>query len=157
MNQEIERKFLVDKNLWNKIDKPKGKKIIQAYLLNDPEKTIRVRVKGDKGFLTIKGKQKGITRSEFEYEIPLTEAEKIISQFGENIIDKTRYEIQIESHLWEVDVFYRDNEGLIVAEIELNSEDEKFIKPEWVLKDVSEEVEYFNSNLSIKPFKNWNK
>lgn len=157
MNQEIERKFLVDKNLWNKIDKPKGKKIIQAYLLNDPEKTIRVRVKGDKGFLTIKGKQKGITRSEFEYEIPLTEAEKIISQFGENIIDKTRYEIQIESHLWEVDVFYRDNEGLIVAEIELDSEDEKFIKPEWVLKDVSEEVEYFNSNLSIKPFKNWNK
>lgn len=155
MNQEIERKFLVDKTLWDKLEKPKGKKIIQAYLLTDPGKIIRARVKAAKGYITIKGKQEGITRLEFEYEIPVGEAEKIISQFGENTIDKIRYEIQIEQHIWEVDVFSGENEGLVVAEIELKSEEECFTKPEWVLKDVSKEAKYFNSNLSIKPFKSW--
>jgi adenylate cyclase len=144
---EIERKFLVDKVLWALQAKPAGQKIIQAYLVNTPEKTIRVRTKGAKGFLTIKGPTIGISRAEYEYEIPVHEAEELIQQFAVQYIEKMRYEINVGKHVWEVDEFYGKHAGLMLAEIELTAEDELFERPEWVTIEVSEDVNYFNSNL----------
>ena len=129
---EIERKFLVKEQLWEAIEKPSPSRIVQAYLVNSAEKTVRIRIKGTKGFLTIKGPTQGISRSEFEYEIPLKDAEELISTFAEKVIEKFRYEISFKNHLWEVDVFTGKLEGLYLAEIELNSEDEHFELPEWV-------------------------
>jgi CYTH domain-containing protein len=147
---EIERKFLLHQELWDAVIKPSPKKIVQAYLVNTAEKTIRVRIKGDRGFITIKGPTKGISRSEFEYEIPLTDAENLIAQFAEKVIDKDRYEINFEGKLWEVDVFHGKLEGLILAEIELEHEDEDFSIPEWIAKEVSHDVEYYNARLVEK-------
>ncbi len=144
---EIERKFLVNKEKWELVNKPAPKRIVQAYLVRTSEKTIRVRVKGDKGFLTIKGPTVGISRSEFEYEIPLNEANELIEQFADKIIEKYRFEITIGNHLWEVDEFHGKLEGLMIAEIELTSEEEAFEKPDWVTEDVSLDQQYFNSNL----------
>lgn len=144
---EIERKFLIDSEKWKLLAKPEPKHIIQAYLFSSPEKTIRVRTKWDKGFLTIKGATVGISRSEFEYEIPLEDAKQLISQFAEKVIDKHRYEIPFGKHLWEVDVFHGNLEGLILAEIELESEDAFFEKPDWVTEDVSMNEEYYNARL----------
>lgn len=147
LSMEIERKFLVDKVLWALQAKPEGQKIKQAYLLNSPEKTIRVRTKGTKGFLTIKGPTLGISRAEYEYEIPVYEAEELIQQFAVKYIEKTRYEITVGKHIWEVDEFGGKLAGLMLAEIELTAEDELFERPEWVTLEVSEDVNYFNSNL----------
>lgn len=147
---EIERKFLIDHDKWALVDKPEPKHIVQAYLYSCPEKTIRVRTKGNKGFLTIKGATVGISRSEFEYEIPLEEAKQLIEQFAEKVIDKHRYEIMVENHLWEVDEFHGKLEGLILAEIELNTEEENFIKPEWATEDVSLDAQYYNAKLIEK-------
>lgn len=147
---EIERKFLIHQAIWDAVIKPSPKKIVQAYLVNTAEKTIRVRIKGDQGFITIKGPTKGISRSEFEYEIPLVDAEALIQQFAERFIDKDRYEIIFEGKLWEVDVFHGKLEGLILAEIELESEEETFSTPEWIGKEVSHDVEYFNARLVEK-------
>jgi CYTH domain-containing protein len=144
---EIERKFLVDKEKWELVSKPKPKRIVQAYLVRLPEKTIRVRIKDEKGFLTIKGPTVGISRSEFEYEIPLNEANELIEQFADKTIEKYRFEITVGNHLWEVDEFHGKLEGLMIAEIELTSEDEAFEKPDWVTEDVSLDQQYFNSNL----------
>ncbi len=147
---EIERKFLVNEELWNRAEKPEPKLIIQAYLHRSPEKTIRIRVKGDKGFLTIKGPTNGISREEFEYEIPLEDATQLIEQFADKVLSKKRYEIPMGEHVWEVDVFLDNLEGLIIAEIELNAEDELFLKPEWTTEDVSHDAQYFNANLIEK-------
>ena len=147
---EIERKFLLHQDLWDAVIKPSPKKIVQAYLVNTAEKTIRVRIKGDRGFITIKGPTKGISRSEFEYEIPLTDAENLITQFAEKVIDNDRYEINFEGKLWEVDVFHGKLEGLILAEIELEHEDEDFSIPEWISNEVSHDVEYYNARLVEK-------
>ena len=144
---EIERKFLVDKVLWALQAKPAGQKIIQAYLVNTPEKTIRVRTKGAKGFLTIKGPTIGISRAEYEYEIPVHEAEEIIHQFAVQCIEIVRYEITVGKHVWEVDEFGGKLAGLMLAEIELTAEDELFERPEWVTIEVSHDAAYFNSNL----------
>jgi adenylate cyclase len=144
---EIERKFLVDKKNWDLVDKPKPKKIIQAYLFRSPEKTIRVRIKENKGFLTIKGKTTGISRSEFEYEIPVEEAEQLISEFAEKVILKNRYEINVGNHLWEIDEFHGKLEGLLLAEIELSFETEEFELPSWATTDVSTDINYYNSQL----------
>lgn len=144
---EIERKFLVDAEKWQTISKPEPKLIIQAYLVNTPYKTVRVRIKGTKGYLTIKGPTSGISRTEFEYEIPLEDARELIEQFAEKVIEKHRYEIHHDNHIWEVDVFHGKLEGLLLAEIELNSEDETFSKPSWVSKEVSHDPEYFNAKL----------
>ncbi len=144
---EIERKFLVDKKLWNLVEKPQPKEIIQAYLLRSTEKTIRVRIKGDKGFLTIKGKTTGISRSEFEYEIPFEEAEQLISEFADKVILKNRYEIKVGNHLWEIDEFHGKLEGLLLAEIELSYEAEEFVLPMWAKTDVSTDENYYNSQL----------
>jgi CYTH domain-containing protein len=147
---EIERKFLVNESLWAQLNKPTPKRIQQAYLSNDSNCTVRVRTKGTKGFLTIKGKSVGISRSEYEYEIPLEEAEKMIAEFCAKVLSKDRYEIQFGKHVWEVDVFHGKLAPLIVAEIELSSEDEIFDLPDWVGKEVSDDVEYFNSRLILK-------
>ena len=147
LSMEIERKFLVDKVLWALQPKSEGQKIKQAYLVNSPEKTIRVRTKGTKGFLTIKGPTVGISRAEYEYEIPVYEAEELIQQFAVKYIEKTRYEITVGKHKWEVDEFGGKLAGLMLAEIELAAEDELFERPEWVTLEVSEDVNYYNSNL----------
>lgn len=144
---EIERKFLVDHNLWKQVDKGEGKLIAQGYIQKSPEKTVRVRIKKDKGYLTIKGKTEGISRAEFEYEIPLVEAKELLKNFCGKIIEKTRYEVKIGLHTWEVDEFHSPNPELILAEIELNSEEEVFEKPEWIGKEVSDDVRYFNANM----------
>ena len=148
--QEIERKFTVDIEKWNKIEKPEPTQIAQSYLSTNPECTVRVRIKGKKGFLTIKGKTIGISRSEFEYEIPLEEAQQMISTLAEKTLSKLRYEVQIDNHLWEVDLFQGKLDGLIIAEIELNNENEHFTKPDWALEDVSDNIEYYNSRLIEK-------
>ncbi|RKR83741.1 adenylate cyclase [Mucilaginibacter gracilis] len=155
MGVEIERKFLVDHAKWQTLQKPHGMVIKQGYLLTDPEKTIRIRIKDQLSYITIKGKTKGISRSEYEYPIPLNEANELLSSLCEAVISKTRYCITFAGKLWEVDVFNGDNQGLIVAEIELDDENEQFDTPPWLAAEVSDDARYYNSNLSLNPFKNW--
>lgn len=155
MGIEIERKFLVNQDQWHDIEKPVGEFYRQGYLLTDPNKTIRVRQSSDKGFLTIKGITVGASRAEFEYEIPFEEAKELLDQFAVSELSKIRYKIFFEEKLWEVDEFLGENEGLIVAEIELESEDEKFSIPDWIDVEVTEEEKYYNSNLTQNPFKTW--
>jgi len=152
---EIERKFLINKPLWSNLAKPKGTTIIQAYLSTSAESTVRVRTKGSKGYLTVKGKSTGISRVEYEYEIPLSDVKKMIKELNLSCIEKMRYEIKVGNHIWEIDEFYGDNSGLIVAEIELNSEDETFEKPNWILNEVSDDIRYYNSQLLENPYKLW--
>lgn len=153
---EIERKFLVNSSDY-KQEAYKSTRITQGFLSNDPERTVRVRIKGNKGFLTIKGKsnESGTSRFEWEKEIPLPEAESLLKICLDGIIDKTRYEVKNEPHTYEVDEFYGDNQGLIIAEIELNNEKESFNKPNWLGKEVTGKNKYYNSQLSLHPFKNW--
>ena len=156
MGIEIERKFLVNHEQWEQLVKPVGEFYRQGYLLTDPQKTIRVRQTSDKGFLTIKGISVGATRAEYEYEIPIEEAKELLDQFAVAELSKVRYKIAIENHIWEVDVFSGNNQGLIVAEIELKSEDEKFVLPAWIDREVTGEEKYYNSNLVTKPYNDWN-
>ena len=137
MGQEIERKYLVDHNKWQQIDKPTGQLYRQGYLLTDPIKTIRVRQTTEKGFLTIKGLSIGATRPEYEYEIPFDEAKELLDNFSISELSKIRYKIIVDNKIWEVDEFLGDNRGLIVAEIELTSEDENFSISEWVDREVT--------------------
>ena len=157
MALEIERKFLVDHASWNALAKPVANYLIQGYLHSEPGKTIRVRATNDKGFITIKGKSSadGLSRSEFEYEIPKQEAIELLSNFTQKTIEKNRYEIEFEGNVWEVDVFEGDNAGLIVAEIELESTEQYFAKPDWARAEVTSDFRYFNSALIEKPFKSW--
>ncbi len=150
MGKEIEYKFLVDQDQWDALEKPESTLIIQSFLQKSVERVVRVRVKGDQGFLTIKGATKGVTRVEFEYEIPVADAEEIISTFQLPHIRKQRYEIVIDDHTWEVDVFEGALEGLILAEIEVSEEGESFTKPNWVTEDVSTNPEYYNAVLIEK-------
>ena len=147
---EIERKFLVNPIEWEKFPKPNPVQIQQGYLSNTSEMTVRIRVKGDSGFLTIKGPTQGISREEFEYEIPLIDVKNMSKIFSTKLLSKLRYKILHKDHIWEVDVFEGKLNGLILAEIELNSEDEKFDLPTFLGKEVSEDPEYFNSNLIKK-------
>ena len=155
MPTEIERKYLVNQELWKQIIPEKSVEIKQAYLLTDPNKTIRIRTKGDTGFITIKGKSIGASRPEFEYEIPLSDAIELINGFSSNIIEKTRHYVTYERKLWEVDEFKGLNAGLILAEIELSDENEEYSVPDWVGENVTVDQKYANSNLSIKPFTTW--
>ena len=144
---EIERKFTVDIEKWAEGIKPQPISIAQSYLSSSPECTVRVRLKGGKAYLTIKGKTNGISRSEFEYEVPIDEAIEMMNTLSSKTLSKKRYEIKVGNHLWEVDVFEGKLAGLIIAEIELTSEDEVFELPEWVIEDVSHDAQYYNSNL----------
>src|SRR5687767_5958315 len=146
MGKEIERKYLVDKEKWELVLKPNGQVYRQGYLLTDPTKTIRVRSTGEAGFLTIKGISIGATRQEYEYEIPLADSKELLDNFSVSELSKIRYKISFGNKLWEVDEFLGDNLGLIVAEIELSSEDETFDIPEWIGKEVTGEEKYYNSN-----------
>lgn len=152
MAKEIERKFVVKNNLWNCKE---GEDIVQGYLSYRKEATVRVRIKKCRAYLTVKGATENITRNEFEYEIPIEDAIEML-KLCEKKIEKTRYYEKAGEHTFEVDVFKGDNEGLIVAEIELKSEDEDFIKPDWLGEEVSDDARYFNSNLVNNPYKLWN-
>jgi adenylate cyclase len=156
MALEIERKYLIDHKKWSKVDKPAGKLYRQGYLLTDKNKTIRVRITDSDAYLTIKGKTDGATRDEFEYKIPVADARQLLDTFSESELSKTRYEIHDKNNLWEVDVFHDANEGLIVAEIELKSQDQEFDLPDWVTEEVTNDPKYYNSNLTLLPFKKWN-
>jgi CYTH domain-containing protein len=157
MALEIERKFLVDPALWNALSKPVPNYLIQGYLHSEPGKTIRVRATSDKGFITIKGKSSadGLSRSEFEYEIPKYEALELLSKFTDKTIEKNRYEIEFGGNVWEVDVFEGANAGLVVAEIELENTEQSFKKPDWVREEVTSDFRYFNSALIENPYKSW--
>jgi CYTH domain-containing protein len=147
---EIERKFTVDHIKWDLASKPEPQLIAQSYLSKNAACTVRVRIKDDKGFLTVKGKTIGISRSEFEYEIPLEDAQQMIQTLVDKTLIKYRYSIPFGRHLWEVDVFQGKLEGLIIAEIELSSEEENFESPDWVVQDVSDNIEFYNSRLIDK-------
>lgn len=152
MAKEIEHKFLVSKG-WQPAGE--GIRIAQGYLCTEPERTVRVRIKGGKGYLTVKGKNQGISRLEFEYEVPVSDAEAMLKLCKEPPIEKERHLVPFGGFTWEVDVFHGANEGLIVAEIELPSETTKFARPEWVTQDVSNDPRYYNSNLSQHPYTTW--
>ena len=145
--QEIERKFLVDTSRWNAVEKPIPFVIRQGYLSSEINATVRVRIKNDRGFLTIKGKTVGISRAEYEYEIPLSDAENLLETMCSKVLSKKRFAIPIGNHTWEVDEFEGKLAPLILAEIELKSEDESFEKPTWATEDVSDQAKYYNSNL----------
>ena len=153
---EIERKFLVTSEAFKK-EAFAQNRIAQGYLSSVPERTVRVRIKGDKGFLTIKGasNETGLSRFEWEKEIPVDEATALLKLCEKGIIDKTRFEVKIGNHIFEVDEFYGENKGLIIAEVELKSETETFEKPVWLGKEVTNDIRYYNSYLSKNPFRNW--
>ncbi|MCF6241917.1 MAG: CYTH domain-containing protein [Bacteroidales bacterium] len=156
MAKEIERKFLVKNNDFKK-SAFKKMQIKQGFLSSVPERTVRIRIKENKAFITIKGlsNKSGTTRFEWEKEIPINEASELLSICEPGIIDKTRYLIKSGKHTYEVDEFYGENEGLIIAEIELHHENENFEKPKWLGKEVTGDIRYYNSQLSQNPYKNW--
>lgn len=152
---EIERKFLVCNDNWKKC-KHTFKHYQQAYFCNTNKVSVRVRITDDKAWVSFKSATIDISRFEYEYVIPLEEAQHMLDEFSQgSIISKTRYFIPIGQHIWEIDVFDGDNEGLIVAEIELNHVDESYEKPDWIGDEVSQDIRYFNSNLVTLPFKDW--
>ena len=157
--QEIERKFLLKDKEAFKQEAFRSTKIVQGYLNSDPFRTVRLRIRNEKGFLTIKGKsgEDGLSRFEWEKEIPLNEAENLIALCEPGLIEKIRYEVKSGDHIVEVDEFSGENEGLLIAEVELNAEDEKFQIPDWLGPEVTGQLEYYNSYLSKNPFRNWKK
>lgn len=154
MAQEIERKFLV-KDSWQ--PQGAGEKIAQGYLSTVPERTVRVRLKGGKGYLTVKGKNQGICRAEFEYEIPPADAEELLALAEQPILSKIRYREEHGGCIWEIDVFAGENEGLVVAEIELPHVDSEFERPAWLGEEVSGDVRYYNASLIKRPYLLWKK
>ena len=153
--QEIERKFLVTGEYKHLASK--SYRIAQGYLSSVPERTVRIRIKGDKGFITIKGKsnESGLSRYEWENEIPFLDAIELLTLCEPGIIDKTRYEVIFENQTFEIDEFYGENEGLTIAELELESEDSTFSKPAFLGAEVTTEKRYYNVQLSLKPFRYW--
>ncbi|MFC7514096.1 CYTH domain-containing protein [Herbaspirillum sp. GCM10030257] len=154
MSVEIERKFLVRGDAWKALGQ--GVLLRQGYLSSNPERVVRVRIEGDGAVLTIKGRSVGATRGEWEYPIPVADAQAFLDGLCEwPIIEKARYRIEFEGMTWEVDEFMGDNAGLVVAEIELVAEDQVFVKPEWVGDEVTDDARYFNSNLIRRPYLSW--
>jgi len=154
MGIEIERKFLLTGTAWKQL--AAGTAYRQGYLSAVKERTVRVRTIDDRGFLTVKGISVGATRSEYEYEIPLADAKALLDDLCEKpLIEKNRYKIEYAGFIWEVDEFFGKNDGLVVAEIELENEEQSFDKPEWVGEEVTGDVRYFNSNLIKEPYSQW--
>jgi adenylate cyclase len=149
---EIERKFLVSKDYWRSAP---AVYFCQGYLNTDKARTVRIRVAGEVGFITIKGKSQGASRAEFEYEIPLADAKQLLALCEGPLIEKYRRKIAFAGMLWEVDEFLGENQGLVVAEIELASEQQAFTKPDWIGDEVTQDDRYYNSNLSAHPFSQW--
>jgi CYTH domain-containing protein len=153
---EIERKYLINNELWkNEEPHHAGVHYSQGYLCASPERTVRVRIAGDKAFITIKGQTIGFARPEFEYDIPVADALLMLKMCVGPLIEKKRYKVEFASKLWEVDVFEGDNQGLTIAEIELKSTDETFELPPWIGQEVTGDKRYYNSYLSKNPFNNW--
>ena len=153
MTAEIERKFLVVDDSWR--DGTPGVRISQGYLSQDPDRTVRVRIGGEKAWLTIKGRTHGITRAEFEYAIPVDDARALLELCLPAVIDKTRHEISHGGHLWEVDDFHGENVGLVIAEVELADDAISPELPPWVGAEVSADARYFNSCLAVVPYAKW--
>ncbi|MEW5908253.1 MAG: CYTH domain-containing protein [Thermodesulfobacteriota bacterium] len=154
MKQEIERKFLVQGTAWKNASA--GYLCRQGYLLRSREYVVRIRTTGSKGYLAVKGASAGISRMEYEYEIPFTEACDMLEKFCEKpLIEKYRYPIQYKGLIWEVDEFFLENEGLLIAEVELESETQVFEKPEWAGEEVTGDARYYNSNLARHPYRKW--
>lgn len=155
MAVEIERKFLVDGEFRHIAES--SVRVVQGYLSSVPERTVRVRVYGDRGFITIKGigSSSGMSRFEWEKEISCEEAMSLLEICEAGVIDKTRHIVRVGDHVYEVDEFHGANEGLVVAEIELSSEDESFVRPDWLGREVTGDSRYYNSMLSSNPFRNW--
>lgn len=154
MGIEIERKYLVKNNLWQR-EIAKSTEIIQAYLSQVPERTVRVRIKNNDAFLTIKGITRDSMRKEYEYNIPRAEAEELLQMCIPYPIKKIRHEVIRGKHTWEIDVFSAHNQDLILAEIELDSVDEEYELPEWIGQEVTSDPRYYNSNLSKHPYSEW--
>jgi adenylate cyclase len=154
MAKEIERKFLVANDTWRSA--LPGCRYTQGYLSRDPERIVRVRQAGSSAFITIKGITRGTTRQEFEYSIPVSDAEALMKLCLRPLIEKTRYVVEYQGKHWEVDEFHGDNRGLILAEIELEREDEPVDLPPWIGEEVSHDARYFNANLVEHPFTRWN-
>jgi adenylate cyclase len=153
MPHEIERKFLVRDESWR--EGAAGRRMRQGYLSLDPERTVRVRISGERAWLNVKGRTEGVRRLEFEYPIPVDDATALLALCGSAVVDKTRYLVRHDVHTWEVDEFHGDNAGLLVAEIELTQEDEPFVRPAWLGAEVSEDARYYNASLAQRPFRSW--
>ncbi|RED46235.1 CYTH domain-containing protein [Winogradskyella eximia] len=153
---EIERKFLVTSEMF-KTEASNSYSIKQGFLNSHKKRTVRIRLKKDMGYLTVKGEStsNGLSRFEWEKEISVEEAESLLDLCEKGIINKIRYEIKCGNHIFEVDEFFGDNSGLVIAEVELNTENEKFIKPDWLGEEVTGDVKYYNSQLSKNPYTNW--
>jgi adenylate cyclase len=153
MGVEIERKFLLAGDGWRALGEPVL--LRQGYLSSDPARVVRVRVEGDQAYVTIKGKSSGATRGEWEYPVPLDEANELLALCEQPLVEKTRRKIEFAGNVWEVDEFAGANQGLVIAEIELSSEDQAFDKPDWIGEDVTHDKRYYNSNLAKHPFSSW--
>ena len=154
MGVEIERKFLLVGDAWRKLGEPVL--LRQGYLSSHPDRTVRVRIEGDQGTMTIKGRSVGASRGEWEYPIPLLDANELLDRLCEQpIIEKYLRRIPVGGHVWEVDEFLGANQGLVVAEIELDSEGQQFDKPEWIGAEVTDDPRYFNSSLIRNPYSTW--
>jgi adenylate cyclase len=154
MAQEIERKFIVDAKKWRR--PPDGVRYRQGYLSTVKERTVRIRTAGDRGFLTIKGANVGAVRAEYEYEIPLADANEMLDRLCERpLIEKTRYRVPHDGMVWEVDEFDGANRGLITAEVELKREDQAVSIPDWAGREVTRDPRYFNANLVAHPYSEW--
>ncbi|NOQ76403.1 MAG: CYTH domain-containing protein [Methylococcaceae bacterium] len=154
---EIEHKFLLKNDEWTK-HVYKSSEYKQGYLISDNKRSVRIRISNEKAWLNIKSATIGTHRQEFEYEIPLEEATEILNTLCETpIIEKTRHFVSYKQHIWEIDVFYGDNKGLTVAEVELSEIGEQFSKPEWIDIEVTDDRRYYNNSLCKNPYKNWKK
>jgi adenylate cyclase len=155
MGVEVERKFLVVDDSWRSAVTSQTR-IVQGYIAQTRTATVRVRVKGDRGFITLKGNSVGISRSEFEYEIPADDARALLDELVQGpVIDKVRHLVPVEGHDWEVDVFAGENAPLVMAEVELEHSEKDFVRPDWAGRDVSEDQRYFNVNLARDPYSKW--
>ncbi len=152
MALEIERKFLTTDQGWRT---GAGVLICQGYLCSVPSRTVRVRLAGDAGWLTIKGATDGATRAEFEYRIPIADAQALLALCEGPLLEKVRHRVRFGGHWWDVDEFLGENAGLVVAEVELSAEDEHFERPPWLGAEVTEDARYFNSNLAHRPYRSW--
>lgn len=158
MAQEIERKFLVDPQKWKTLGCSHGQHLRQGYLFNQDVKSCRIRIiNNQKAVLNFKRLIDALHRFEYEIELPLHEARILLDNLGENFIEKTRFEVMHQNKCWEVDVFAGSNDGLIVAEIELQAADANFALPDWVTEEVTHDYRYLNTNLALNPYKNWKK
>lgn len=155
MPLEIERKFLVNRQIWDVMPKPAGIFYRQGYLVGETGKTVRLRIAGEKAFLTIKGPTHNAIRSEYEYQIPVKDAEEMFDLFKPTELQKTRYRIHFNQKVWEVDEFSGDNEGLVIAEVELLQRDEQVSMPSWIDLEVTEDPRYYNSYLAANPYRTW--